>query len=96
MSMGSELLARLYDCCPMGAKMGGELLSMLLSNTGAQIVFIFVQERKNNISCCLWGHKLCSAYSFMQGENYYQLLPTRGTNCVYFHPQGGELLSVAV
>ena len=39
----------------MDAQMGGELLLVLLSNRGAQIVFTFVQERRYNVSRCLWG-----------------------------------------
>ena len=45
-SMESELLTGLYDYCPMGAQMGGELLSVLLSSgREPQTVFTFVQER---------------------------------------------------
>ena len=61
--MGSELLAGLYDYCPMGAQMGGELLSVLLSSVGEpQTVFTFVQI----ISIAVCGDTNC-VYNLIQG-----------------------------
>ena len=56
MSMGSELLAGLYDCCPMGAQMGGELLiSGVAVQWGGDCVYLFQERRhQGGYIPCVW------------------------------------------